>query len=64
MVVGLGMRAVHLVAVVGEDVPEARPTLLGHRDGRAEVALHLRVAAPLLMATRVIFYYAMRVVGF
>ncbi|CAH2207603.1 jg23941, partial [Pararge aegeria aegeria] len=42
---GVGVRAVHLVAVVGEDVAEARPALLGHRDGRAEVALHLRTRA-------------------
>lgn len=41
--VRVGRRA-HLVAVVGQDVAEARPALLGHRDGRAEVALHLRSA--------------------
>lgn len=33
--------AAHLVAVIGQDVPEAGPTLLRHGDGGAEVTLHL-----------------------
>lgn len=35
-------RGGHLVAVVGQDVAEARPALLWHCDGGAEVALHLQ----------------------
>lgn len=36
------LRAAHLVAVVGEDVAEARPALLRHCDRRAEVAFYLQ----------------------
>lgn len=40
MLVGRGL--FYFVAIVRQDVTEARPALLRHGDGRAKVGLHLR----------------------
>lgn len=37
-------RLLNFIAVIGEDVAEPRPALLGHGDGGAEIGLDLRYA--------------------
>lgn len=45
------VRATHLVAVVRQDVPEARPALLRDRDRRAEVTFHLETSSFTILLT-------------